>query len=259
MIRPLDDISSDSDNNTGTMGMDPSSRLQDIRKRMRTGRHKYAVPGRNADDEVVSSSQASIFEHPTLPLASPGQDDAAELVDLLRMRDAYRNAQSATSTTTPAARPTAPTLSPPPTPGRDHDTVSFPSEFPKVLPLGSAGHQVSDDTADADGGQTEPMSPKVNPPSMTSMRLRPSFASTLLQDLISSHQSKTKGPNGDGVSGGSSPINKLPELPFQTDVTVTASSSLPPSASNDTKTAATMSMTRLPHWTHERTERSTAA
>ncbi len=228
---------------------------------MRTGRHKYAVPGRNADDEVVSSSQESIFEHPTLPLASPGQDDAAELVDLLRMRDAYRNAQSATSTTTPAVRPTTHTLSPPPTPGRDHDSVSFPSEFPKVLPLGSAGRQVSDDTADADDGQTEPMSPKVNVPPMPSMRLRPCFASTLLQDLcIASHQSKTKGPNGDGVSGGSSPINKMPELPFQRDVAVTASSSLPPSASNVIKTSATMSMARLPHWTqHKITERSTAA
>lgn len=252
MIRPLEDVA------TANANMDPSIRLQDIRKRMRVGRHKYAVPGWDAD-EHVSSSQESIFEHPLLPLASPGQDDAAELVNLLRIRDVCANAQGATSTKTPAIQPPMPTLSPPPTPGRDHDNVSFPTDFPKLLPLGSSFLQVSNDYSNAD--EDQPFKPtlaeKAKDTPLPSIRLKPTFTSSLLQDLISSHQSKTKGSN-DRNSDGSSSANQVPELPFQSDAVPTMAANGAPS-SNDIKASAKMSVARLPHRIQEITERATAA
>ena len=251
MIRPLEDIA------TATASMDPSIRLQDIRKRMRVGRHKYAVPGWGAD-EHVSSPQESIFEHPLLPLASPGQDDAAELVNLLRIRDACANAEGGTSTKTPTVQPPTPTLSPPPTPGRDHDNLSFPTDFPKHLPLGST-RQVSNDYSNAN--EAQPFKPalaeKVQDTSLPSIRLKPTFTSPLLQDLISSHQPKTKGSN-DRNPDGSSSANQVPELPFQTHVIATTMADGVPS-SNNIKAPAKMSVARLPHRIQEITERATAA
>lgn len=254
MIRPLEDIA------TANANMDPSIRLKDIRKRMRVGRHKYAVPGWDAD-EHVSSSQKSIFEHHFLPLASPGQDDAAELVNLLRIQDVCANTQGATSTKTPTVQLPMPTLSPPPTPGRDHDNVSFPTDFPKLLPLGASSRQVSSDYSDADDAQPckPTLAEKVTDAPLPSIRLKPIFTSPLLQDLISSHQSKTKGSN-DRNSDRSSSANDVPELPFQSDAVPTiASSSAPSSVSNDIKAQAKMSMARLPHGIQEITERATAA
>ena len=253
MIRPLEDIANANAN------MDPSIRLQGIRKRMRVGRHKYAVPGWGAD-EHVSSSQESIFEHPLLPLASPGQDDAAELVNLLRIRDVCANAQGATSTETPAIQRPMPTLSPPPTPGRDHDNVSFPTDFPKLLPLGASFHQVSNDNSNAD--EAQPCKPTLaekakDTTPLPSIRLKPTFTSPLLQDLISSHQSKAKGSN-DRASDGSSPANKVPELPFQSDAVSTMAANGAPSP-NNIKASAKMSVARLPHRIQEITERATAA
>ena len=258
MIRPLDDIA------TTNAIMDPSIRLQDIRKRMRVGRHKYAVPGWNAEEHVSSSQEDSIFAQPLLPLASPGQDDAAELVNLLRIRDVCANVEgTTTSTQTPSVQPPMSTLSPPPTPGRDHDNVSFPTDFPKLLPLGSS-RQVSNDCTAANESEaitlTLTLDEKAKHSPLPSIRLKPTFTSPLLQELISSHQSKTKGPNNDGSSNGSSSVNKVPELPFQSDAgAATATNGVPSSMPNDIKAPAKVAMARLPHRIQEITERATAA
>ena len=169
--------------------MGPLTRLQDVRKRMKTGRHKYAIPG-------LDASQDSALEQPLLlPVDAPVPDEAAELVSLLRIRDARAcrtcSQQAATSSTkTPAAfQPPLSTFSPPPTPGRDHGSVSsLTDDFPIFLPLGTSSLHVKTCAAD----QTQPHNLPTPtekaalllqlPPAETRLRLKPSFTSFLRFD-----------------------------------------------------------------------------
>ena len=254
--------------------MGPLTRLQDVRKRMRTGRHKYAVPEWYAG--MSSSSVESILQQPLLQFNASGEEEAAELVNQLHIRDVCANTcgtcstQTATSSTkTPAAdEPKMSTLSPPPTPGRNHDhgSVSPLTDFPNFLPRGSSTMQAVKygylPTRATDKTQpctnvpssrlTENDAPL--PPADIIARLKPRFTLSTLQDLISSQQRfSTSCSNGSDYGNSSSDCN-VPELPFQSDCQSSTANK-----NNIIKGSPKMPMVRLPHRIREISERSAAA
>ena len=259
------------DIDAGHADMDPLTRLQDVRKRMRTGRHKYAVPGWDADMST-SSSQESVLEQPPLPVDAPeqGEAEAAELVNLLRIRHARASMcgeQAATSLTkTPATvQPPLLTFSPPPTPGRDHGSVSLFTEFPKFLPLRSSNIQggIDEDITTRATDKIHPWDTLALtedgaplPPAEIRLRLKPNFTLSLLQDLISSNQQSHTNCSNSGNSGNtSSESNVVPELPFQSDHCQSSSSN----EKDIVKGSPMMLMARLPHRIREISRHLTAA
>ena len=252
--------------------MDPLTRLQDVRKRMRTGRHKYAVPGWDAG--MSSSSAESILQQPLLPINASGQEEAAELVNLLHIRDVCTNStcstQTATSSTkTPAAiRPPLSTFSPPPTPGRNHDhgSVSPFTDFPNFLPRGSSTMQAVK-YGYLPTRATDKTQPCTNVPSSTLTendaplppadiiaRLKPRFTLSTLQDLIPSQQRFSTSCSNGSDYGNSSSDCVVPELPFQSDCQSSTANK-----NNIIKGSPKMPMVRLPHRIREISERSAAA
>lgn len=223
----------------GNMDRTPDSRLQDIRKRIRTGRHKYAVPGIDSTTSSTCSTDGDASLDDSSVAAS------AELVEILRMRDACSlvHKQSGMSTTpaeSPIVEPPMLPLSPPRTPGRDHDNASFPTDFPKVLPLGPPFDDAKSRAASGDeqsDRQQQASSPSLDSCPPPTFRLKPTFTADFLQNV--SEQQKEHKEN-----------NKVPELPFHFAAVV--------HNRQGSKVAAKMSQARLP-LVNELSESATAA
>ena len=212
----------------------PTERMRIIRKRMRSGKHKYSVgnpkPESSGVDATVRAFAQSlkvneIFSH----------DDDDRTADDNTVTTSTVHDREAMSTPPPAKRTAIEgmdqhhgtyrpgDLSPPPTPGRNHAAArSYHSslDHPTFLPMGDS------QSLEVPGLSHRPLttvpslapgSPKVPSslldnypqPANVSYRIRPNFASAWLQDLIS----EKAGRQSQEPKGGNSHIPGLPFAP----------------------------------------------
>ena len=190
----------------------PTERMSIIRKRMRSGKHKYSVGNTKPEstDGVDATVRAfaqslkvnEIFSHDDDDRAA---DDSTATKNIVHNREAMATpppAKRAATEGTDQHRRTSPhkpgELSPPPTPGRNHAAArSYHSsmDHPTFLPMGDRqrleapglGHRpLTTMPSLVPGSPKVPSSLLDNYPQQAnaSYRIRPNFASAWLQDLI---------------------------------------------------------------------------
>ena len=223
----------------------PTERMSIIRKRMRSGKHKYSVgklqseSSDGVDATVRAFAQSlkvnEIFSHDANDRAAAdnSDDNATNATNALHDREAMVTPPPAKRAAIEGAvdeqlRGGPGELSPPPTPGRNHDAARsyhISLDHPTFLPTGDRhrlevpglDHRSSTTTTTPSMPSLATGSPKVpsslldNYPQQTnaSYRIRPNFASAWLQDLID----ENTGGQAQEQEVDSAPIPGLPFAP----------------------------------------------
>ena len=200
----------------------PTERMSIIRKRMRSGKHKYSVGNTKPEstDGVDATVRAFAQSLKVNEIFSHDHDDRTADDNTVTTNTVHD--REAMTTPPPAKRTYRPgELSPPPTPGRNHAVArSYHSslDHPTFLPMGDRqnlevpglGHRpLTTMPSLAPGSPKVPSSLLDNypQPANASYRIRPNFASAWLQDLINEKAGRqSQEPEADN--------SHIPGLPF---------------------------------------------
>mmetsp|Transcript_1355 Transcript_1355/g.2820 ORF Transcript_1355/g.2820 Transcript_1355/m.2820 type:complete len:304 (-) Transcript_1355:59-970(-) len=228
----------------------PTEGIQEIRKRMRSRQHKYAVlsnesrassiTGSIQSRERVDSSLLSDFAQSMRMDGTCSADEGEqEKSGAQRIDNDTRNLCESP----PEPKRRAIQLTPPPTPGRNHAAARarlYQVPFPRFLPRSTVSsdgpgsfddelaapdldHGMSAASSGRKGGGTKVPSSLIEsyPATETSFQLRPGFASEWLQNILADkrelgeqHEHQEQAEEKDGVNADADDV-VIPELPFQ--------------------------------------------